>query len=145
MHALGQVASFTTAAEIPAASLQRALNRTLPAAIRVLRAEAMPDAFHARHSATGKLYEYRLLPLRQHASTQETFCSPFLAPYVWPCRWALNLPAMNRAAVHLLGEQDFTSFAASDPDRSARIAAAAFDEAKIEQTPPTNVRQRPLS
>ena len=54
VHALGQVASFELAAKIPAESLQRALNRTLPAAIRVLGARTADRTFHARHSAVAK-------------------------------------------------------------------------------------------
>ena len=63
VHALAQVASFSLAAPIPAANLLRALNRCLPPSIRVLVVEAVPPAFHARHSALRKTYEYRIFPL----------------------------------------------------------------------------------
>ena len=63
VHALAQVASFSLAAPIPAANLLRALNRCLPPSIRVLAVEAVPPAFHARHSALRKTYEYRIFPL----------------------------------------------------------------------------------
>src|ERR1700749_517515 len=56
VHALAQVASCELNAPIPAANLHRALNRTLPAAIRVLAAEQMPENFHARHSVSAKTY-----------------------------------------------------------------------------------------
>jgi len=52
----------------------------------------------------------------------DLLCSPFLAPYVWDCRWPLDLALMQQAAVHILGTHDFTSFAATDPDRSEREA-----------------------
>lgn len=64
VHALAQVASFTLAAPIPAANLQRALNRCLPPSIRVLSVEPVPPQFHARHSARCKTYEYRIFPLK---------------------------------------------------------------------------------
>src|SRR6202789_4560177 len=51
VHALGQVASFSLEAPIPVDNLARALNRTLPAAIRVLEAIPVHESFHARHSA----------------------------------------------------------------------------------------------
>src|SRR5579875_2266136 len=51
VHARGQVASFFLQAAIPPANLHRALNRTLPEAIRILNAEVVPPDFHARHSA----------------------------------------------------------------------------------------------
>jgi tRNA pseudouridine38-40 synthase len=114
VHAWGQVASFSLRAGIPAENLLRALNRVLPAAIRILSAEPAPEGFHARHSAVGKVYQYRIFP--------GAMCSPFMARYVANCRWPLDLEAMQSAADTILGEHDFTSFAASDPDRSARIA-----------------------
>src|SRR5277367_4656887 len=60
VHALGQVASFALQAPIPAENLLRALNRTLPAAIRILAAIPVAEGFHARHSAIAKTYEYRI-------------------------------------------------------------------------------------
>jgi tRNA pseudouridine38-40 synthase len=123
VHALGQVATFTLQAPIPAANLQRSLNRALPASIRVLSAEIVPETFHARHSATSKTYEYRIFEARLPHSggvITDRICSPFLAPFVWDCHWPLNLVAMQGAADDFLGQLDFTSFAASDPDLSER-------------------------
>jgi tRNA pseudouridine38-40 synthase len=133
VHALAQVASFTLAAPIPAANLHRALNRCLPPSIRVLSVEIVPSNFHARHSALGKTYEYRIFPLMSeplnwvpHSSRlhrdewEERICPPTLAPYVWPCPWPLDLDALNQAASHVLGAHDFTSFAAVDPDLTHR-------------------------
>ncbi|MGC1783028.1 MAG: tRNA pseudouridine synthase A [Acidobacteriaceae bacterium] len=114
VHAAGQVASFALAAPIPADNFLRALNRVLPSAIRVLSAEKTAPDFHARHSSVSKVYRYRVF----HGPV----CSPFLAPYVACSRWPLDMEAMQRAAKEILGEHDFTSFAASDPDRAARLA-----------------------
>jgi tRNA pseudouridine38-40 synthase len=113
VHALGQVASFPLAAPIPPQNFQRALNRFLPAAIRVVAAEPAPPDFHARHSAVGKIYRYRIF----HGEV----CSPFLARYVSQSRGPLDLAAMQAAAQAIMGEHDFTSFAASDPDRTIRV------------------------
>jgi tRNA pseudouridine38-40 synthase len=113
VHALGQVASFALQAPIPAQNLRRALNRTLPDAIRILEAEAVPESFHARHSATAKTYEYRVF--------RETICPPALARYVHPCAWPMNFEDMRAAAKLLEGEHDFVSFAATDPDLAARL------------------------
>lgn len=112
VHARGQVASFSLAAAIPAENFQRALNRILPATIRILSAERMPTEFHARHSAVGKVYEYRIF----HGA----ICPPWLARSVTCWRWPLDFTAMHEAAQAFLGEHDFTSFAASDPDLAAR-------------------------
>lgn len=116
VHAWGQVASVSLAAPIPAENLRRALNRVLPAAIRILSAEPAAQDFHARHSATGKIYRYRIF----HGE----ICPPFQARYMACSRWPLNLAAMQQAARLVLGEHDFTSFAATDPDRSARLRMA---------------------
>jgi tRNA pseudouridine38-40 synthase len=71
VHALAQVASFSLAAPIPAANLHRALNRCLPPSVRVLAVEAVPPAFHARHSALRKTYEYRIFPLNSVQKTDQ--------------------------------------------------------------------------
>src|SRR5438270_23957 len=60
VHALAQVASFRLGAAIPEGNLRRALNRTLPAAIRVVEARVVEDEFHARHSTVANTYEYRV-------------------------------------------------------------------------------------
>jgi tRNA pseudouridine38-40 synthase len=122
VHALGQVASFLLAAPIPEANLVRALNRTLPAAIRVLSAERMPMDFHARHSARGKSYEYRIY--------RGEICPPWLARYVYALPSPLDLDAMQQAAVRVCGEHDFTSFAATDPDRGEREADGPVDNVR---------------
>jgi len=112
VHALGQVASFMLAAPIPPENLQRALNRTLPAAIRVMAAEHAPEGFHARHSAVAKTYEYRIFRAR--------ICPPFLARLAHHCVWPLAMEELRRAAQAVEGEHDFFSFAATDPDLAER-------------------------
>ena len=118
VHALGQTASFALHSPIPAQNFQRALNRVLPAAIRVLAAEPVLPDFHARHSAVEKTYQYRVF-----SAHGGEVCPPFLARFVHVCPWPLDVAAMHQAAQLVLGEHDFTSFAASDPDRSTREAA----------------------
>jgi tRNA pseudouridine38-40 synthase len=130
VHALGQVASFSLAAPIPTANLQRALNRCLPPSVRILSVETVPPVFHARHSAIRKTYEYRIFPLcappiesRISDFEPDLICPPILAPYVWPCPWPVDLAALNDAARHVLGTHDFTTFAAADPDLATRANA----------------------
>ena len=117
VHALAQVASFRLQARIPPANLLRAINRTLPASIRILDAQIVPDTFHARHSAVAKTYEYRVLPIEPAANQT---CPPFLARYVCPFSWPLNYELLQSAAQAFLGEKDFRSFSASDPDLTTR-------------------------
>src|SRR5262245_34694916 len=60
VHAIGQVASARVDCQHDEATLMRALNANLPAAVRVFDVREMPDDFHARFGATGKTYEYRI-------------------------------------------------------------------------------------
>jgi tRNA pseudouridine38-40 synthase len=112
VHAHGQVASFELVAPIPPANLQRALNRALPESIRVLSAEIAAPGFHARHDALEKTYEYRIY--------RGEICPPTLARYVYALNWPLDLTGMARAAELVVGEHDFTSFAANDPELDER-------------------------
>jgi len=105
VHALAQVASFDLRNPIPAANLQKAINRLLPEAVRVLSVEEAPAGFHARHAATAKTYEYRIW--------RGELCPPFLCRYVWPFPYPLDEAAMMEAAPAFEGAHDFRSLAAS--------------------------------
>ena len=109
VHALGQVASFGTQSPIPPENLVIALNDILPGAIRVLEASEVPGEFHARKSARAKTYRYRMC--------RGAICSPFIARYVWHYPYPLDEDQMQEVAGMIVGEQDFTSFAAVDPER----------------------------
>ena len=106
VHALAQVASFDLRAPIPAENLHRALNRTLPASIRISEARTVRSSFHARHSAIAKTYEYRIF--------RGPICPPFLSRYVYACPWTLDLGALEACARLFEGEHDFESFAATE-------------------------------
>jgi tRNA pseudouridine38-40 synthase len=109
VHALAQVVTFVTESSVPTNNFLKALNDILPAAIRVLEVSEAPAEFHARHSARAKTYRYRIY--------RDSICPPFLARYVWHYPYALDESAMTRAAALVVGEHDFTSFAAVDPER----------------------------
>ncbi len=106
VHARAQVAAFSTTSQIPCQNLPRAMNRVLPGAIRVLSAEDVAPAFHARFDAVSKLYEYRLY--------RDEICPPFDFPYVHHFPYPLDDAAMIAAAPLLEGEHDFSAFAAHD-------------------------------
>ncbi len=107
-------------ARIPERNLVIALNDMLPASVRINSVEVVPEGFHARHSAKAKTYRYRIY--------RGDVCPPFLARYVYHDPYPMDEDAVIRAADQVVGKHDFTSFAASDPDRSARIAEAAEEE-----------------
>ena len=116
VHALGQVATWQTNSRIPAGNFVVAFNDALPASIRVQSVEEVPPEFHARASARAKTYRYRIY--------RADICPPFLARYVCHHPYPLDEAGMKQAAKLVEGEHDFTSFAAVDPDRSARILQA---------------------
>lgn len=113
VHALGQVASFKTQSALSAAEFQRALNALLPHTVRIVNSEEVGPDFHARYSALGKIYRYRL------------YRGKVVPPALW--RFVLHYPfpldedAMRVAASRFVGPHDFAAFAAStgseDDDR----------------------------
>src|SRR5213080_3392073 len=109
VHALAQVVTFVTESSVPTENFQRALNDILPASVRVMDVVEAPPGFHARHSARGKTYQYRMY--------RGAICPPFLARYVWHYPYPLDESSMKDAATMVRGEHDFTSFAAVDPER----------------------------
>ena len=117
VHALAQVATFALASSIPAANLAKALNDLLPPAIRVTDVELMPDDFHARKSAQAKSYRYRIF--------RRDICPPFLSRYVYHHPFPLDEDAMIATAPLIVGEHDFTSFAAVDPEKNLPDGEAA--------------------
>jgi tRNA pseudouridine38-40 synthase len=121
VHALAQVASFALQAPIPEENLQRALNRILPSSIRVLETRTVRSSFHARHSAVAKTYEYRIF--------RGKVCPPFLSRYVLDCRWLMDFEALLQSAKFFVGEHDFLSFAATDPDLGSRALESDGDPA----------------
>jgi tRNA pseudouridine38-40 synthase len=109
VHALAQVVTFVTESSVPTANFVKALNDLLPPSVRVLVVEEAAADFHARHSAQGKSYRYRIY--------RAAICPPFLARYAWHYPFPLDEQAMAQAAGRVEGEHDFTSFAAVDPER----------------------------
>ena len=103
VHATGQVAHFDLAREFPPDTVRDALNAHLwPAPVSVLAAERAPDDFHARFSATGRRYLYRILDRRPPPA--------LLRGKVWHVKKPLDADAMHAAAQALVGRHDFTTF-----------------------------------
>jgi tRNA pseudouridine38-40 synthase len=105
VHGLMQVVHFDTPLHREHFSWVRGTNTFLPPDIAVQWAQPVPDTFHARNSARARRYAYVLLesPVRPSAEAGRVG---------WTFR-ALDPQAMQAAALHLVGEHDFTSFRAS--------------------------------
>jgi tRNA pseudouridine38-40 synthase len=109
VHALAQVVTVVTESSVPPQNFVKALNDILPSSVRVLEVSEVPLDFHARHSAHAKTYRYRVY--------RDPICPPFLARYVWHYPYPLDERAMAKAAELVVGEHDFTSFAAVDAEK----------------------------
>lgn len=120
VHADGQVAHFDVpegAPLLPSKKIPGALNSNLPWDARVLSASEAADDFHARFSATGKVYVYRLRrgdTLLPHRGLVEALASE-----------KLDVGAMREAAARLVGTRDFAPFSitGSDPGTTVRTLA----------------------
>jgi tRNA pseudouridine38-40 synthase len=108
VHALGQVASFRTDRGMTEAEWLRALNGVLPEDICVQSVSRVDETFHARYSARGKLYEYRILNRPERSALDRG--------RAWFLQKRLDVVAMREAANTLLGRHDFSSFEGSQTD-----------------------------
>ena len=106
VHAVAQVAAYSTRNRIPVENLRKAMNHLLPGAIRVMEAREAPEGFHPQFDATAKTYEYRIW--------RGEICPPFERPYFHHFPYPLDEQAMMAAAPVLEGEHDFIAFAAAD-------------------------------
>lgn len=107
VHAIGQVASFKTDAEVRE-DLARRLNGVGPDDVAVTAARAVEDGFDARHSAKSRSYAYRVLA--------RSAPSPFEQGRAlwWPHR--VDLDALEACASALPGTHDFTAFTPTQTD-----------------------------
>lgn len=103
VHALSQTAHFTTSQILLESKILYSLNQLLPPDIRILEMKPVPIDFHARYSASSKVYQYQLHlhPVR----------SPFLYPFAYHPPYKIDLDQLKRCLPYFIGKRDFTSFA----------------------------------
>ena len=118
VHADAQVAHVDIPESRISMNWQQALNTLLPRDIRIVRAEVVPDSFHAQFDAIRKTYEYRLW-------LSWAYTPPKLYPFVWACG-PVDVQRMDEAAALLLGTHDFSSLrnAGNEPNSSVRTMLA---------------------
>jgi tRNA pseudouridine38-40 synthase len=107
VHALGQVANFKTHSHLDAGRFPAALNAHLPETIRVVSAEDVDDHFHARFTATGRIYRYAIL--------NRSAPSAILRHHAYHVPYALDHDAMAAAAARLEGTHEFAAFRSVGP------------------------------
>jgi tRNA pseudouridine38-40 synthase len=128
VHALGQVACFSTERALPLKAYWLGLNAHLPPDIAVVAAEEVPLDFDPRRWSRGKRYRYRVSNRRSR--------SPLRRHTHWELFMPLDVAAMRAGAQHLLGRHDFSAFRASDCEaahavrelRALDIEGASGDE-----------------
>lgn len=113
VHAAGQVASVSLRSSIAVADLRRALNATLPEAIRILDIAEMRTDFNARFDARSKTYRYCI------------YCGDVMPPalrrYTWHVPQQLDVDRMCAAAATLVGTHDFMGFQATGSDVKSTV------------------------
>ncbi|MBI4633170.1 MAG: tRNA pseudouridine(38-40) synthase TruA [Deltaproteobacteria bacterium] len=113
VHAMNQVANFRTQSNLDTIRLCKGINSLLPKDIVIKELAEVSDSFHARFDVKSKVYMYQLFnnPVR-----------PVLCRlYTWPIYKPLNLESMKKAAGHLLGCHDFSSFCGTGCDMENRV------------------------
>ena len=123
VHAMGQVASFRTAAQQDCDTLLRDMRRYLPEDIGAVSLEPAEPRFHARLNATGKTYVYRVWT--------EECPNVFERKFLYTVTEALDVAAMEEAAKHLVGTHDFMSFCANK--RMKKSTVRTITELRIEK------------
>lgn len=109
VHATAQVISFTSR-EIDTDYVLRSLNKQLGPHIAALSLVEASEDFHARFSATGRAYLYRVYNNDIH--------DPLRAARSWHVREPLDVDAMNEGIAHLVGEHDFAALCRRYQDRT---------------------------
>ena len=106
VHAVGQCAHVDVpAGQFPAERWLKALNGVLPPAIRILRGRFVEQSFHARFSAKGKVYRYRII--------NGAVLPPLEIGRAWHVPSPLDRELLGRAAKLFTGRHDFAAFAAN--------------------------------
>jgi len=123
VHAEGQVASVNLQREITCEKLRAAINANVGKDVRTLSVEEVPDDFHARYSARGKTYVYRIL--------NTPVFSPFWSRYAHHDARHLDLDRMRGAARLFLGVHDWTAFSAAQSDVEDRVRTIASLDVEV--------------
>src|SRR5574340_369122 len=105
VHAVGQVANFTTTRPVPIERMAEALNGALPPDVKVVGCEEVGADFHARRSARSRRYAYTVI--------ERDRPSPLLGRYALLSPPGLSVERMAEAAAGLVGRHDFRAFQAA--------------------------------
>jgi tRNA pseudouridine38-40 synthase len=113
VHAEGQAANVMLEREITCEKLRSAINGNVAKDVRVLDVSAVDDRFHARYSAVGKTYLYRIL--------NGPVLTPFWLRYALQEARDLDLNLIQSCSKLFLGEHNWTAFSAAQTDAESRV------------------------
>jgi tRNA pseudouridine38-40 synthase len=132
VHALGQVANVHLEKKFAPEKLRNAINGNMDNDIRVMSVEIVADDFHARFSAKGKTYVYRIV--------NSQVMSPFWFRFAHQESRPLDIERMQKASCLFLGEHDWTAFSSAQTDASSRARTIRRLDVKEPYDDRTNAR-----
>lgn len=122
VHATGQTCHVDLDKNWPARTVMNAMNaHMLDEAVSVLDCVPVSDDWHARFTANGRKYLYRILNRPGRPAIDQG--------RVWHVKKELDDEAMNVAAQYLLGQHDFTTF--RDAQCQAQSPIKTMDVARV--------------
>ena len=110
VHALGQVVHFDFPYRLPGNNFRKALNSILDPSIRIRQVVEVDQEFHARYSAIGKEYLYRV--------DLSDYPDPFKRLYTLHHPYSCRIDWMQEAIKAIIGQHDFTSFCSTKTDKT---------------------------
>ena len=126
VHATGQAANFKITTRLEPVTVMNALNARLPSDVLIVDACEVNEDFHARFSAIGREYVYRI----------GTRASVLKQKYRWETAYRLDPQAMSEACDLLVGRKDFRAFSTDDYEQTfcdvrRALICAAKDEIRL--------------
>lgn len=113
VHARGQAGHFRTRSPVSGSQIRQGLRHILPPDISLVSLRKVPNTFHSRFHATGKIYQY--------AIRNATHRDPFVSRFETLIRVPLNRSLMSRAAKLCIGRKDFAAFRSSGSGSKSTI------------------------
>jgi len=123
VHAKGQIANFHCNTDMTESEIMEYINTYLPEDVAVVDLKEVPERFHARLNAKGKIYQYRVL--------NSNVPHIFDRRYVYQAVANYDVEAMKKAAKFLCGTHDFKAFTSAKKGKKSTVRT--IHEIKIEE------------
>lgn len=113
VHAYGQIVHFDLENDIPEQGIVNGLNSMLPLDMQVVDAKIVSKEFHARFTAHGKRYLYRV--------SRGRFVDPFKRFYTGHYKYPIDIELIKKAIPDVIGTHDYSSFVASGSQAKSHV------------------------